>query len=80
MNREFVPVQYIPKLSSFCLRFFGRIADSDSVHEESALEAIRQNAHGLKSELSVVNNKTHIFIMTKVHAYLLTYSFSHMIF
>ncbi|XP_048736146.1 CCA tRNA nucleotidyltransferase 1, mitochondrial-like isoform X2 [Ostrea edulis] len=30
-------------------RFFGRIADSNSVHEESALEAIRQNAHGLKN-------------------------------
>ncbi|XP_061165986.1 CCA tRNA nucleotidyltransferase 1, mitochondrial-like [Saccostrea echinata] len=30
-------------------RFFGRIADSNSVHEEATLEAIKQNVHGLKS-------------------------------
>jgi len=28
-------------------RFFGRIADSEATHEESTIDAIRENAEGL---------------------------------
>lgn len=38
---------------SFLKRFFGRIADSNTVHEKETLEAIKQNANGLQSRSPV---------------------------
>lgn len=38
---------------SFFKRFFGRIADSNTVHEKETLEAIKQNANGLQSRSPV---------------------------
>lgn len=38
---------------SFLKRFFGRIADPNTVHEKETLEAIKQNANGLQSRSPV---------------------------